>query len=194
MQNGKTYIAQLPARVVRHDRLNGTPALVLTAPAYPEGGLNGGHLIILWNTRGHGYFISLHFDVSPTGAGYSESERLLTAIAVAKAAAPSGDMPARWRSRTRPRWVTAVATGVFLPRVWWMRMHDELRHSPCHPQLVLATLGKPIQPAASGHETPILKLPQRGKERTVTRLPGKSGSAWVTLHQSEQPRLEHAPA
>ncbi len=84
MQNGKTYIGQLPARVVRHDRLNGTPALMLVAPAYPEGGLNGGHLIILWNTRGHGYFLSLHFAVSPTGAGYSESERLLTAIAIAK--------------------------------------------------------------------------------------------------------------
>jgi hypothetical protein len=84
MQNGKTYIAQLPARVITHDALNGTPALVLTAPAYPEGGLSGGHLIILWNTRGHGYFISIHFAVSPTGASYSESERLTTAIAVAE--------------------------------------------------------------------------------------------------------------
>jgi len=84
MPNGKPYIAQLPARVVMHDTVNGAPALVLAAAAYPEGGLSGGHVIILWNTRSHGYFISIHFAVSPSGTGYSEPERLTAAVAVAE--------------------------------------------------------------------------------------------------------------
>jgi len=73
-----------------------------------------------------------------------------------------------------------------------MRSRDELRQSPCHPKLVLSTSGESIQPAASCHETPIFKLTQGGKEGTVTRLPGKSGTVWVACHQSKQPRLDHA--
>jgi len=87
---------------------------------------------------------------------------------------------------------TGPGDGRPLPQISWMRSRDEPRHSSCHPKLVLATSGESIQPAASCHETPIFKLPQRGKEGTVTHLPGKSGRVWVTHHQSEQPRLEHA--
>jgi hypothetical protein len=63
-----------------------------------------------------------------------------------------------------------------------MRSRDELRHSSCHPKLVLATSGESIQTAASCHETPIFKLPKRGKEGTVTHLPAESGRVWVTHH------------
>ncbi len=64
-----------------------------------------------------------------------------------------------------------------------MRSRDEPRHSSCHPKLVFATSGESIQPAASCHETLTLKLPQGGKEGTVTHLPGESGRVWVTDHQ-----------
>jgi hypothetical protein len=73
-----------------------------------------------------------------------------------------------------------------------MRSRDDSRHGSCHPKLVLAMSGESIQPAASCHETPIFKLLQRGKEGTVTHLPGESGRVWVAHHQSEQSRLEHA--
>ncbi len=51
---GGTYVDQRPARVLRHARVDGVPALVLAAPAYPQGGLMGGHVIVLWNADGHG--------------------------------------------------------------------------------------------------------------------------------------------
>ncbi|HKC83839.1 MAG TPA: hypothetical protein VKD46_07570, partial [bacterium] len=86
----------------------------------------------------------------------------------------------------------AQGDGRPLPQIWSMRSRDELRQSPCHPKLVLSTSGESIQPAASCHETPIFKLTQGGKEGTVTRLPGKSGTVWVACHQSKQPRLDHA--
>jgi hypothetical protein len=73
-----------------------------------------------------------------------------------------------------------------------MRSRDKPRDSPCHRKLMLATSSESIQPAASCHKTPIFKLPQRGKEGTVTRLPGESGWVRVTHNQPEQPRLEHA--
>jgi hypothetical protein len=83
-------------------------------------------------------------------------------------------------------------TRVSLPQIWWMCSSDESRHRPCHPKLVVATSGESIQPAACCHETPIFEPPYGGKEGTVTHLAGESGRVWVTLHQSEQPGLEHA--
>jgi len=73
-----------------------------------------------------------------------------------------------------------------------MRSRDEPRDGSCHPKLLLAMSGEAIQPAASCHETAIFKLPQRGKERTVTHLPCESSRVRVTLHQSEQACFEHA--
>ena len=87
---------------------------------------------------------------------------------------------------------TGPGDGRPLPQISWMRSRDEPRHSSCHPKLVLATSRESIQPAASCHETPIFKLPQRAKEGTVTHLSGESGRVWVAHHQSQQPRLEHA--
>jgi hypothetical protein len=80
----------------------------------------------------------------------------------------------------------------FLQRISRLRSPDESAHSSCHPKLMLATSGESIQPAASCHETPIFKLPQRGEDRTLTHLPGKSGRVRMTHHQSKQSRLEHA--
>jgi hypothetical protein len=73
-----------------------------------------------------------------------------------------------------------------------MRSRDEPRHGSCHPKFMLAMSGEPIQPAASYHESAILKMPECGKEGTVTRLSGEGSRVWVAIHQSEQPCLEHA--
>ena len=64
-------------------------ALVLAAPPdYPGGGFMSGHIIILWNRQGHGYFVSLHYDGPRTGAPYPFQERLAAALTIARSARP----------------------------------------------------------------------------------------------------------
>jgi hypothetical protein len=40
--------------------VHGSPALLLREPAYPQGGLQGGRVVVLWNQGGHGYLVSVH--------------------------------------------------------------------------------------------------------------------------------------
>lgn len=88
MQGGGTFIAQRPARILRHATVLRSDALVLLAAPYPKGGFMGGHVIILWNWHGHGYMLSFHFDGSRAGRVYTQSERVATALAVAASFAP----------------------------------------------------------------------------------------------------------
>ena len=88
MQGGRLYVAQRPARILRRASVNGHDALVLIAPQYPEGGLSGGHVIILWNSDLHGYLLSFHFNGSRNGRGYTQAERISGALAVATSFAP----------------------------------------------------------------------------------------------------------
>lgn len=37
-----------------------TRAAVLQAAPYPQGGIHGGHVVVLWNERGRGYLVSAH--------------------------------------------------------------------------------------------------------------------------------------
>ena len=89
IQGGGHYVAQRPARILRRANVRGRDALILVAPAYPQGGLMGGHVIILWNWHGHGYMLSLHFDGSPSGRIYTLTERIAAALAVAGSFAPA---------------------------------------------------------------------------------------------------------
>ncbi|MBA3841479.1 MAG: hypothetical protein H0X39_02475 [Actinobacteria bacterium] len=89
LQGGGTYVAQRPAHILRLSTVSGSRALVLVAPDYPAGGFMGGHVIILWNWGGHGYFISLHLDRSRTAAPYTQAERVSAALVIARSAAPS---------------------------------------------------------------------------------------------------------
>jgi hypothetical protein len=76
------------ARILRLSTVRGARSLVIAAPAYPAGGFMGGHVIALWNWRGHGYFISLHYGGSRTGASYTLEERVGAALAIARSGQP----------------------------------------------------------------------------------------------------------
>jgi hypothetical protein len=82
---GKPFIVERPARVLRHETVEGNPALVLAARAgYPSGGWMGGHVIVIWNSDGHGYFVSLHFAQSRSGRTYTLAKRVTAALAIAQ--------------------------------------------------------------------------------------------------------------
>ncbi len=85
-QGGRTFVAQRPARVLRRSTVGSFRALVLVAPDYPTGGFMGGHVIVLWNGGGHGYFVSLHYDGSRAGARYTREQRVNAALAIARSA------------------------------------------------------------------------------------------------------------
>lgn len=87
-QGGGVFVAQRPARILRRSTVGGSPALVLVAPGYPTGGFNGGHVLVVWNWHVHGYFISLHYDGSRTGASYTQDARVAAALAIARSARP----------------------------------------------------------------------------------------------------------
>jgi hypothetical protein len=83
MQGGKKYVAQRPARILMHARVNREPALVLTTASYPAGGISSGHVIVLWNWHMHGYLISLHF------ASYPIATRIAAALTIARSSKPA---------------------------------------------------------------------------------------------------------
>jgi hypothetical protein len=73
------YVAQVPPRIYARTTLHGRPALVLTEAPYSEGGgMNGGHVIVLFNVEGHGAFVSLHL------GGYAQAQRIAAALAIAR--------------------------------------------------------------------------------------------------------------
>ena len=88
MEDGRQFVAQEPARILRHAMIHARPALILVADAYPLGGFMGGHVIVLWNRQQHGYMLSLHFDAAPNGRAYSLSNRVTAAVQVASSFAP----------------------------------------------------------------------------------------------------------
>ena len=88
MQDGRQYVAQRPARILRHATVHTRPALILVAEPYPLGGFMGGHVIVLWNRQQHGYMLSLHFDGAPNGRAYSLADRVTAALQVASSFAP----------------------------------------------------------------------------------------------------------
>jgi hypothetical protein len=71
---------RLPGRkkLLRRTKVGIAPALVLESPPYPRGGVNGGHVSVLWNSEGRGYLASLHF------AGYPLRDRIAAAIGTAR--------------------------------------------------------------------------------------------------------------
>jgi hypothetical protein len=71
------YVAEVPPTIVERASVGGRPALVLTSAPYPESGLHGDHVLVLFNVGGHGAFVSLHL------GGYPLAQRVAAALAVA---------------------------------------------------------------------------------------------------------------
>ena len=112
MQDGRQYVAQRSARIVRLATVHTRPALVLATAPYPIGGFMGGHVIVLWNWQQHGYMLSFHFEGAPNGHVYSLAERVNAAVKVASSFSPvtssPGDIPEHWRRRTPSRSLSMI--------------------------------------------------------------------------------------
>lgn len=83
MGGGGTYVIERPSRILERVDIRGARGLILVAPNFPQGGLSGGHVIVVWNAHGHGYFISLHLAVDPTGRPYAAASRIKAAMTIA---------------------------------------------------------------------------------------------------------------
>ena len=77
-------------RVLGDARVGSARALVLRNPPYPTGGINGGHISIIWNADGAGYLVSGHAVASrqrPDGTPGPRALRRATDTLLAVAAA-----------------------------------------------------------------------------------------------------------
>ncbi|MCW2985206.1 MAG: hypothetical protein JWR63_2776 [Conexibacter sp.] len=78
-------------RSLRRTTLAGHPALVAQAAGFPNGGIHGGHLVVLWNQGGAGYVLSMHF-MKPDDLTATQRQGALVAAATAMSReAPSTD-------------------------------------------------------------------------------------------------------
>ncbi|HEX4110341.1 MAG TPA: hypothetical protein VHX88_19580 [Solirubrobacteraceae bacterium] len=76
-RGGGVFLQQRAARHIGTTTFRGHHAWILREPLYPQGGMQGGHEIVLWNQDGHGYLVSVH--------GLRLSEQTLVGIATALA-------------------------------------------------------------------------------------------------------------
>lgn len=76
-----TSVVERPTRRVATTRVHGQPAAIMTAPSYPQGGIHGGHSIVMWNEDGRGYLVSTHSETSRRAA-------TRTAIQLARSSQP----------------------------------------------------------------------------------------------------------
>jgi hypothetical protein len=91
-------VLYLPARRIATARVHGVSATVLREPPYPEGGLHGGHVVVLWSEDGHGYLVSVHAE------RLSQRALVSIALAMARSTRPSPiveDMSSRAPSRPK---------------------------------------------------------------------------------------------
>lgn len=61
MPGGSTERRLVAPRIVRRVRIGQEGGLLLAVAPYPDGGLHGGHYALVWNSRGDGYTVSLHY-------------------------------------------------------------------------------------------------------------------------------------
>jgi hypothetical protein len=82
MKGGGEFVQALPIRRVGTATVHDKRAALLRAPRYPQGGIHGGHVIILWNQDGHGYLVSAH------GARMPQRDITNVALQVARSTHP----------------------------------------------------------------------------------------------------------
>jgi hypothetical protein len=59
-RGGGSFVQSRPARRIGMAVVHGLPAVLLQEPQYPQGGVQGGHVLALWDQDGHGYIVSVH--------------------------------------------------------------------------------------------------------------------------------------
>jgi hypothetical protein len=80
MKGGGKFVQTRPARRIGSATVHGNRAAVLKEPPYPQGGLHGGHVVILWNQDGHAYLVSAH------GARMPQRDIVSVALQIARSA------------------------------------------------------------------------------------------------------------
>lgn len=83
MADGGSFVQERPARRIRRARVHGIPATVLKAPPYPQGGIHGGHVLVVWNEGGHGYLVSAH------GTRMTQRALIEVTLAIARSTGPA---------------------------------------------------------------------------------------------------------
>jgi hypothetical protein len=83
IRGGGSFVQERPATRIASAMVHGVRAAVLREPPYPQGGLHGGHLIVLWDQGGRGYLVSVH------GDGMTESALIRSAVELARLSAIS---------------------------------------------------------------------------------------------------------
>jgi hypothetical protein len=87
MLRGGSFVQQRPATRIAGAIVHDSHAAVLREPPYPQGGLHGDHVIVLWDQSGHGYLVSVH------GYGMTEAALVRAAIELARSTVISGRAP-----------------------------------------------------------------------------------------------------
>ena len=82
MKGGGEFVQARPFRRVGSATVHGRRAAVLREPPYPQGGVHGGHVVIVWNEGGHGYIVSAH------GARMPQSDIVSVALQLARSTRP----------------------------------------------------------------------------------------------------------
>jgi hypothetical protein len=77
-------------KLLRRTTVRRNPALLLAVARYPDGGVHGGHLAVVWNQGDDGYTLSLHF--TARGARHrAQQQSVLVRAAAAMSRFPAGD-------------------------------------------------------------------------------------------------------
>jgi hypothetical protein len=82
MKGGGEFVQALPFRRIGSTTVHGHRAAALREPPYPQGGIHGGHVVIVWNQEGHGYLVSAH------GARMPQSDIISVALQMARSTRP----------------------------------------------------------------------------------------------------------
>jgi hypothetical protein len=73
---------------LRRAAVGGADAVVLRARPYPQGGLHGDHLVLLWNASGRGLLVSLHFTDRRRPDRFGREARIEAALRIAESFEP----------------------------------------------------------------------------------------------------------
>ena len=76
---GSPDVQHVRLRVLRRARVAGHAALLLLAAPYPDGGVHGGHTVVVWNQHGDGYTLTMHFHASDRRGREARAATLLRA-------------------------------------------------------------------------------------------------------------------